>query len=281
MLKNQKSGFLKNNRSYSKPVVSCHLLALILIALLGLTASCGNIKQLTYLQGPIDTVAFRDINFIEPTIQKGDVLSITVYSDNQLASSLFNQGGSSAPVSSQSSGATPTAGLSGYLVGEDGNIRLYGLGLVKVEGITRSQLSNLLARQYTEKDLLQNPFVETRFLNFKITMVGDVNGPGVYTFPTDKVNIFDALAMAGDLTTYAKRDYLLIVREQNGTRSFARLDLTNPNIFNSPFFYLQQNDMIVVDPHKVKATVNDQTLRYISIVTSLVSLVAIFYSIFQ
>ena len=150
-----------------------------------------------------------------------------------------------------------------------------------MEGLTRRQLGDLLAQQYLQKNLLNNPFVEVRFLNFKVTIVGDVNSPGVYTFQTDKVTIFDALGTAGDLTTYAKRDYILIVREVKDERRFARLDLTNPNIFNSPYFYLQQNDMIVVDPTKVKATVNDQTLRYISIVTSVVSLVAIMYSIFQ
>jgi len=268
---------LKNNNSrHSKPACLRHLSGILLITILGLTTSCGNIKQLQYLQGTIDTAAFANINFIEPTIHKGDIVSITVYSDNPGASALFNQGGATA-ISSQSG----TSGQSGYLVSEDGTIRLFELGNVKVEGFTKNQLGNLLAQQYAQKNLLSNPFVEVRFLNFKITIVGDVNGPGVYTFPTDKVNIFDALGMAGDLTTYAKRDNILIVREVTGVRRFARLDLTNPSVFNSPFFYLQQNDMIVVDPTRVKATVNDQTLRYISITTSVVSLVAIVYSIFS
>lgn len=278
MLTNQKSGFLKNSRLYNPK--SAHLYHIsILIGILGLTTSCGNLKQLQYLQGTIDTAALAHINFIEPTIQKGDIISITVYSDNQLASALYNQGGSIAPISSQ--GGSAIQGLSGYLVGEDGNIRLYGLGVLKVEGITKNQLGNLLTQQYVEKDLLKNPFVEVRFLNFKVTVVGDVSSPGVYNFQTDKVNIFDAIGQAGDLTTYAKRDNVLVVREVNGIRRFARLDLTNPNVFNSPYFYLQQNDMIVVDPSKLKATATDQTFRYISIVTSVVSLVAIIYSIFR
>ena len=270
---------MKSNRvRYSKPTYPSLLSGLVLLIALGLTTSCGNIKQLQYLQGEFDTAALAHINFIEPKIQKGDIISITVYSDNQTASALFNQGGTTAMTSQ---GGTSVPGLSGYLVAEDGNIRLYELGVLKVEGFTKNELGNVLAQEYAKKNLLNNPFVEVRFLNFKVTVVGDVNSPGVYTFPTDKVNIFDAISMARDVTTYAKRSNVLIVREINGTRSFARLDLTDPNVFRSPYFYLQQNDMIVVDPTKIKATVNDQTLRYISIVTSVVSLVAIVYSIFN
>ena len=120
-----------------------------------------------------------------------------------------------------------------------------------------------------------------RFLNFKITIVGDVNRPGVYTFPSERVNIFEAIGFAGDLTNYAQRDNVLVIREFNNTRRFARLDLTDPNVLNSPFYFLQQNDMIIVDPNKTKATITDQTYRTISIVTSIVSVVAIVISVFR
>ena len=241
-------------------------------------SSCGNLKQLQYLQGTIDTAALSSINFIEPLIQKGDILGITVYSDNQLASALYNQGGAASSTFG-TSGSQPGGGT-GYLVSQDGYIQLYELGSVKVEGLSKKQLADFLVNQYIQRNLLKDPFVEVRFQNFKVTVIGDVNRPGVYTFPVDKVNIFDALGLAGDLTTFAKRDNVLIVREVNGVRRFSRLDLTNPDVFNSPFYYLQQNDMIVVDPTKLKATLNDQTFRYITIATSVVSIVAILYSIF-
>ena len=255
----------------SKPVGLHQVSGVLLIIILGLTTSCGNIKQLQYLQGTIDTAAIANINFIEPTIQKGDILSVTVFSDNPLASAIYNQ----------AAAASPTAQAAGYLVSQDGYIQLHALGLVKALGLTKKQLADILVQQYIEKNLLQNPFVEVRFLNFKITVIGDVNGPGVFTFPSEKVSIFDAIGEAGDLTVYAKRDNVLVVREVNGVRRFARLDLTNPNVFNSPFFFLQQNDMVVVDPTRVKATTTDQTIRNLSIITSLISLAAIVISLFQ
>ena len=246
------------------------LIFIWIIGIMFLTTSCGNLKQLQYLQGPIDTAALSQINFVEPVIQKGDVLGITVFSDNQLASAQFNQGNS-----------TTGAGASGYLVSQDGNIQLQAIGVMKVEGLTKKQLSEQLVQQYIQKDLLKNPYVEVRFLNFKVTVIGDVNSPGVKTFTSDKVSVFDAIGMAGDLSIYAKRDNILIIRESNGVRRFSRMDLTDPNVFTSPYYYLQQNDMIIVDPTKVKATTTDQTMRTITIATSVISLIAILFSVFR
>lgn len=282
-MKNQKSGCLKNKSSFQKYIQSdIRLFELVIImGVLVFNTSCGNLKQLQYLQGTIDTAALSTINFVEPLIQKGDLIGITVYSDNQLASSIYNQGGAASPTLGPSGAGATTIGGSGHLVGEDGNIRLYELGPVSVEGLTKKQLSDMLVQQYLQRNLLKNPFVEVRFLNFKITVIGDVNRPGIYSFPSEKVNIFDAIGLAGDLTTYAKRNNILIIREVNGVRGFSRLDLTDPNVFHSPYYYLQQNDMIIVDPTKLKATQNDQTFRFISIATSVVSIVAILYSVFR
>lgn len=282
-MKNPKSGCLKNKSIFQKYIQSdIRLFELVIImGVLVFNTSCGNLKQLQYLQGTIDTAALSTINFVEPLIQKGDLISITVYSDNQLASALYNQGGASTSALSSPSSSTPASGGTGYLVSQDGFIQLYELGSVKVEGLSKKQLADFLVQQYAQRNLLKNPFVEVRLQNFKVTVIGDVNRPGVYNFPLDKVSVFDAIGLAGDLTQFAKRDNVLIVREVNGIRRFSRLDLTNPNVFNSPYFYLQQNDMIVVDPTKVKATVNDQTYRYITIATSVVSIVAILYSVFR
>ena len=255
-------------------------LAVVLVVFL---SSCGNLKQLQYMQGNIDTAALSKINFIEPVIQEGDILVVVVYSDNQLASSYYNQGSTvPSPGGSGALGMSNAApSTAGYEVNKEGNIQLYSLGLVSAKGLTRKQLADKLAKQYLEKDLLKNPYVEVRFLNYKVTIVGDVNRPGVYTFPHEKINLFEALGYAGDLTIYAKRDNVLVIRESNNTRTFARLDLTSPNVLASPYFYLQQNDIIIVDPSKIKATVTDQSYRTISIATSIVSVVAIIISIFR
>lgn len=255
-------------------------LAVVLVIFL---SSCGNLKQLQYMQGNIDTAALSKINFVEPVIQEGDILAIVVYSDNQLASSYYNQGSTvPSPGGSGALGlANSAASTAGYEVNKEGNIQLYSLGQVPAKGLTRKQLAETLSKQYQEKDLLKNPYVEVRFLNYRVTIVGDVNRPGVYTFPSEKVNILEALGYAGDLTNYAQRDNVLVIRESNNTRKFARLDLTDPNILASPYFYLQQNDLIIVDPNKSKATITDQSYRTISIATSIVSIVAIIISIFR
>lgn len=254
---------------------------MLLCALCLLFASCGSLKQLQYVQGKFDTAALQNLSYTEPVIQKGDLLSVTVYSDNSTASALYNQGGG--PVSTFGISGAPTAatGGSGYQVSQLGTVQLYQLGQVKAEGLTRKQLGDFVAKEYSDKKLLNNPFVEVRYLNFKITVMGDVNRPGVYTFPVDKVNIFDAIGMAGDLTNFAKRSDVLVIRENNDKREFQRLDLTNPMVFNSPFYYLQQNDLVIVDPTKIKATLTDQTFRNLSLAATILSIAAVVYSVFR
>jgi polysaccharide export outer membrane protein len=113
-------------------------------------------------------------------------------------------------------------------------------------------------------------------------LIGEVGKPGTYTIPTDKVSIFDALGLAGDITVFGKRNNVMIVREANGSRQFAQLDLSKPEIFASPYYYLQQNDMVIVDVAKNKAAVNDQiTVRNITIAASILSTIAIFINVFR
>ena len=120
------------------------------------------------------------------------------------------------------------------------------------------------------KDYLKNPIVNIRFTNFRITVIGEVNRPSTFTFPDEKVTILEAIGMAGDLTPYGDRKDILVIREQNGTREFGKINLRNRQIFESPYFYLKQNDVIYVYPIKDKsATINTQTQRIIPWVTAL------------
>ncbi|HEV3327659.1 MAG TPA: polysaccharide export protein, partial [Puia sp.] len=129
---------------------------------------------------------------------------------------------------------------------------------------------------------LKNPYYSIRFLNYRVTMIGEVSRPGVYTLPGERVNILEAIGLAGDLTFYGRRDNVLVMRENNGKREFARLDLTKPEIMSSPYFYLQQNDMVIVEPNKKKIAANDQvTARNVSIAATVISTLAILYSIFR
>jgi len=229
-------------------------------------------------------------------IQKGDLLSIIVYSDNPAATAIYNQsvssgngavaatGGVSEAGGQGSVAPAPQAGAApaspGYVVDELGNIQFQGLGPLHVEGLTKSQLRELLDAKL--KDYLTNPYYTIRFLNYKFTMLGEVTRPGVFSIPGERINLLEALGMAGDMTFYGRRDNILVVRQFNGKREFGRLDITKPEVMASPFFLLQQGDVIIVEATNRKVTANDQlTTRNISIAVSVVSTLAILYSIFR
>lgn len=261
-------------------------------------SSCGSTRPYVYMQGQFDTAKLSRIPPVNPIIHKGDLLSIVYYSDDPEATRIFNQpliasqnpgainlgtsgGGGSAEIASAGSlGSSPTT--PGYLVDENGDIELQKLGVMHVEGLSRTQLKDSLILKLNEGKFLTNPFCTVRFLNYRFTMLGEVNKPSIYSIPSDHVNIFEALSMAGDLTYYARRDNVLIIREQNGKREFGRIDLTKPEVLASPYFYLQQNDIVYFEQTKSKSVANDQvTLRNITIASAIISTLAIIYSILR
>jgi polysaccharide export outer membrane protein len=279
-LKNNKPESTKYGLKLHFPVV---IIALFIIVL---TSSCGNVKNLQYLQGSFDTAQLSKIKVPEPLVQKGDLLGITVYSDDPLATAAVTRqvGGASSLALSVGSNATSSlnSAATGYLVNQQGDLQLYKLGLIHVEGLTKDQLADTLEYFYAKQDLLKNPYVEVRFLNYKITVIGEVSRPGPYTIPTDKISAFEAIGLAGDITVYGRRDNLLVVREVNGVRRFGRLNLRDPNVFLSPYYYLQQNDMVIVDVNKNKSLVNNQaTYQTISIGASLISIAAVIISLIR
>jgi polysaccharide export outer membrane protein len=247
--------------------------------------SCGPSKKAhearIYLRG-IDTSKNLTVNIPEPIIHKSDILSITVFSNNPEATALYNQlqslnAPSSAGASSTSGGVTPTAG---YLVDIKGNIYFQDLGLIKVEGLTKLQLTDTLNEKL--KQYLTNPYVEIRFLNARVTMLGEINKPGTINIPEQRISILDAIALSGDLTVYGKKDNILIVREKDGMRQTARLNLLNPAIYESEYFYLQQNDLVYIEPIQKKPKGDDQALmRTVTITATIVSTIAIVISLFR
>lgn len=252
--------------------------------------SCLNTRHLIYMQGQFDTARLSQVNLQENVIHKGDILSIIVYSDNPEATKIYNQqvitAGAAGPVTggggtvetSGVSGNTPPSG--GYQVDDQGNIEFQGLGLLHVDSLTKSQLQDTLIDRL--KNYLTNPYVTIRFTNYRFTMLGEIAKPGIFTIPGDHISLLQALGMAGDMTFYGRRDNILVIRETNGTRQFARLDITKPEIMESPFFYLQSNDVVIVEPTKKKVVANDQTtVRNITIAATVISTIAILYSIFK
>lgn len=251
-----------------------------IIALVLVMASCANTKPLQYMQGGFDTAKLSAYNIPQPVIQQGDLLSITVFSDNAAATALYNQAPSVSLASAATGAAGGNSGSTGYLVDQNGNITFQGIGNLHVEGITKKDLADTLGNRL--KPFLTNAYFNIRFLNYKITVIGDVAKPAAYTIPAEKVNILEALGLAGDLNITARRDNVLIIREQNGKREFGRIDLTKPDIFTSPFYQLKQNDLVYVDLSKSKASANDAvTVRNISLATAIASTLAIIYSIIR
>lgn len=253
-----------------------------------IASSCGNVKNFQYLQGSFDSARLSKVQIPEPVIQKGDLLAITVYSDDPLATAAVTRqaGGVSTSALALSgennSSSSLASAASGYLVDQRGKLQLYKLEPIEVEGLTKYQLADTLEYFYTKQDLLKNPYVEVRFLNYKITVIGEVARPGPFTVPTDKISAFEAIGLAGDITVTGRRDNVLVVREINGVRTFGHLNLQDPNVFLSPYYYLQQNDMVVVDVAKNKASANNQsTMQYVSLGASLLSIAAVFITIFR
>ncbi|OJY81025.1 MAG: hypothetical protein BGP14_07295 [Sphingobacteriales bacterium 44-15] len=250
--------------------------------------SCKAPRQVQYLQGPIDTAALSKINIPEPVIQKGDLIGITVYSDNPEVTAVYNQQMATTAISSA---ATSSAGLSaatgqtspsmpGYLVDAGGNIRFQSLGLLHVEGMTRAALEQLLKEKLTP--YLKNPYCNIRFLNYKFTMLGEVTRQGVYSIPNEKISILEALGMAGDITLYGEKDSILIVREVNGKRSFGYLNVSKPDVMLSPYYYLRQNDVVIVKANPKKPSISEQTatrrLATVATITSILVSVSLIFS---
>jgi polysaccharide export outer membrane protein len=243
----------------------------ILVAVIPFLNSCSDTKKLTYFDNIQDQTFKADIITGEPVIQKNDLLSITVSSLSVEASAMFNAPNLSAyninTVTSLGNGS-----LAGYLVSPAGDIQFPILGLIKAEGKTKSQLSQYITSQLNEKKLLVDPIVSVRFLNFRVSVLGEVSRPGVYTIPNEKLSILEALGLAGDISLYGKKENVLLIREDDKAQKIIkRLNLNSHEIFTSPYYYLRSNDVIYVEPMKDKVA-KERNQALLPIVFSLITL---------
>jgi polysaccharide biosynthesis/export protein len=236
-------------------------------------ASCKTPQNVVLLKDVKDTTIRATNVDLEPVIQKNDLLSITVSSLNPEASMIFNAPVVSASSANSSPGTSPS---SGYLVNQEGSIQFPILGNIKAAGLTRKQLTEELTKSLLDRKLLVDPIVNIRFLNFRVTILGEVARPTVVTVPHEKISILEAIGLAGDLTIYARRENVLVIREEaNGNKVIKRLDLNSPNIFNSPYYYLKSNDIVYAEPNKSKITQASNTRQILPLVISSLSLVAV------
>lgn len=248
--------------------------AAFIVPFLLLLASCGvpkNFQNAVYLKDSV-TDAEKVVVSKPVLIIPGDRLNINITAVNKEAAEAFNK---------ISVSSTPGENEEGYLVDSTGNIHLLQLGVMHVEGLTPIQLEQNLQQQL--ESYLKGPVVTVNISNFKINVVGEVTKPGTIIVPDGKMNILEALTQSGDLTIFAKRDNILVIREENGKREFGRVDISSNKIFESPYFNLQQNDFIYVEPDKTKFIANDfitnRNVRNLSIFITLLSTTVLLISL--
>ena len=247
--------------------------------------SCGSPEKVVYLQD-VDPIKLQPIgNEYEMNIQNDDLLAIMINSKDPELAMPFNM-----PLVSYQLG---TAGQSygqqrvlGYLVDRNGEIDFPILGKLKVAGLSRMQLTSLLKEKLITENLINDPIVTVQFLNFKISVIGEVARPGSFTINSDRITLLEAISMAGDLTIYGKRDRVAVIRESNGIRTTLFHDLRSADVFQSPCYYLQQNDIIYVEPNKAKAgqsgiNQNNSVGVWLSAVSILASIAALLVNIYK
>ncbi|MBR6882105.1 MAG: polysaccharide biosynthesis/export family protein [Bacteroidales bacterium] len=226
----------------------------VVLAMAFVSCNPETYKKINYLQDiDGDTTMSMKVNK-GIIIQPQDQLSIIVTSRDPKMAVPFNLSVSTFYTGSElSSSGGASQRITGYIVDNAGDINFPSLGQIHVSGLNRWELQELIKDKLADSGLLRDAVVTVEFLNFKISVLGEVTSPGTYTVTGDKITILQALALARDLTIYGQRDNVQVIREQNGQRQIFSLNLTSSDIFSSPGDYLQQNDVVYVTPSKVRA----------------------------
>ncbi|MDF2379949.1 polysaccharide biosynthesis/export family protein [Nostoc ellipsosporum NOK] len=243
--------------------------------------SCSTQKKTPYYFENVKDTITNPVAYPEIKIQKNDLLSIQVYSDatRPEVDALYNLPGAGA---SGSGGQVP--GPSGFLVDPDGNIQYPRLGVFHAEGLTKKQLADEIVKRLTSPvELLHNPTVIIRFLNFKVSVIGEVNSQGPFTLPNEKVTILDAIALAGGMTDFGRKEKVKVLRERDGRTEIGNIDLSSDSLFHSPYYNLMQNDIVFVEPTRQKQKMNDQsqTMQRATLALSVITAAAFIYNLFR
>jgi polysaccharide biosynthesis/export protein len=237
--------------------------------------SCVNTKKATYFNDIADTAMIAATNIPEPVINPNDLLSISVSSLDPQSTAIFNT--PNLPASPNAGGNNNTLQQAvGYLVNREGIVKFPILGNIKAAGLTKKELENTITSQLVDKKLLFDPIVNVRFLNYRVTVLGEVARPGVINVPSEQISILEAIGQAGDLTIYGRRENIALIRqEENGTRTVHRLDLNSSQILRSPYFFLQSNDVVYVEPGKAKAATASRGQQLLPSILSGVSILVV------
>ena len=239
--------------------------------------SCKAPQQLPgYLEHVPDTTGKLSLVIPELKIEKNDLLSIQVYSlsTKPEIDLLYNI----------QTPAGQTAASSGFLVDNAGNIEYPRLGVFHAEGLTKQELANAIKKRLTEPvELLRDPTVIIRFVNFKVTVLGEVQRSGTIPVAGERITILEAIGLSGDITRFGKKDGVKVIREVDGKREIGKIDLTDKNLFESPYYNLKQNDVVLVESTKERAKQENQSIvaQRISIALGIITSAAFIYNIFK
>jgi len=250
------------------------LVCLLVLGSLLILGGCADVKSITYFGNIQEGVITSQAANLEPVIQKSDILSITVTSPNPEATVMFNAPNMALP-SNTGAQAGNYAPAAGYLVNQDGFIEFPSLGKIMASGLTKQQLKDEITSQLLAKKLLVDPIVTVRYLNYRVTVLGEVARPTVVTVPNEKISILEAIGLAGDLTIWGKRENVLLIREDKGARIVKRINLNSADIISSPYYYLKSNDVIYVEPNSTKIATASRTQQLLPTILSGLSFISI------
>ncbi|MGN6605362.1 MAG: polysaccharide biosynthesis/export family protein [Ginsengibacter sp.] len=236
-------------------------------------SSCVDTKKVTYFNDVQDSARLVSPSTLEPVIQKKDILSITVSSLSNEATVIFNT--PNLPITPNASTSPNMPQTAGYLVNGDGNIKFPVLGDINAAGLTQKQLEDTITHLLLSKKLLYDPIVTSRFLNFRVTVLGEVNHPGVITVPSEQISILEAIGQAGDLTIYGLRDRVMLIRQVGQDKVIKRLDLNSSKLLQSPYYFLKSNDVVYVEPGVAKAASSSLVQQRLPVILSGLSLLII------
>lgn len=242
---------------------SNNLRFLVIIIMSLLSISCSTKKDIVYFQNAKNFETIVDTDTFKAKLKIGDVLNINISTIDLNVTKPYNL--------VESSGGERGGQLIDYIIDPNGNIDYPVLGKIKLIGLTIEEAKQLFKKKFADGDLLIDPVVIMKIKNYKISVLGEVGSPGVYPVSGERVSILEAIAAAGDLNIRGRRDNILVIRDFNGTKTYTRIDITNKEVFNSPVYFLTQNDIVYVEPNTaaISSASGDSRIGLISTIASL------------
>lgn len=243
------------------------------LTLLLLASSCSSPENIAYMQNAVYGQENAVVNLKEIKVQPHDQLSIVVSCKEPELAQLFNLVQANRQMGQ--TGRQSQGNVSVYTVNSGGDINFPVLGSIHIAGLNREQISGKIAKALMDGKWIADPVVSVEFANLHFSIVGEVANPGTYAIADDKMTLLEAVSKAGDLTEYGER-VITVIREQDGKRKKYLVDLKDDSLFESPAYYIQQNDVIYVRPNKAvarRSEDNPNNLKSISLWTSIASLV--------